>query len=61
MNDVSEIKKEIIHIRRKDKMGRDIVGFLVQEANSIADIARWAIKENLETELLYYLEHPNEL
>ena len=58
---MAEIKKEIIYINRKDFEGRDIEGDLVAKDNTIADIARWIIKEGWEQEMLYFLQNKNEL
>ena len=58
---MSEIKKDIIFLNRKDSEGRDIEGHLIKEENTIADIARWIIKEDWADEVEYFLRNRNEL
>jgi hypothetical protein len=58
---MAEIKKDIIYVREIAFKGENIEGFLVQEENTIADIARWIIQENWQDEILYFLNNPESL
>jgi len=57
---MSEIKTEIRRVSGKDSSGEEIHGFLISECNSIADVARFIIKEDWQDEILYFLNSEKE-